>query len=190
VVSGKNIVAVSKSSTVYSIDGETHELLWKHRLNKKVFSNPAVWNRIIVVATFEETILALDENTGNILWETEIQQESAFSSFDVLMNAQAHFDSSPAIADGKVYVRLKSGLLICLELETGNVLWQYQTEGAILASPAVVCEKMFIASTDGKLYCFGIDPETYFEKAEKYEQQGDTEKAREFYMRARDYYQS
>ena len=96
---------------------------------------------------------------------------------------------SPAIADKKIYVGTENGLCSCIDLDTGKILWQYQTEGAILASPAISYEKVYMASTDGKLYCFGIDPETYFQKAENYEEQGNTEKAQDFYRRAREYYE-
>ena len=189
VINGEYIIAVSENGTVYSINKKTHELFWKTRLIYRVFSTPAVFEDLIIIST-AGGVFALDKNNGDILWENEIQQESPFSSFDNLMNAQASFDSSPAIADGKVYVGLRSGLFLCLDLETGEILWQYQTDGAIIASPAIADEKIFVASTDGKICCFGIDPQTYFEKAEKYEEQGNTERAREFYMRARDYYQS
>ncbi len=125
----------------------------------------------------------MDFETGDILWSKSLGGE-----YLIKLGFINAVPCSPAIADGKIYVGTASGLFSCFDLETGDMLWQYQTEGAILASPAVVYEKVFVASTDGKLYCFGIDPETYFEKAAKYEKQGDAERAREFYTRAKDHY--
>ena len=190
VVSGQRIITVREDDgVVFTIDSITHELLWEHSLNSYVFSTPAVHNSRIIVVTRSGAIFALDETTGNVLWKKEIQEKPDFSAYDELRNASANFLSSPAIADNKVFVGLWSGTFFCLRLDTGEILWQYKTEGPIVASPAVAGEKVVVASTDGKVYCFGIDPETYFEKAEEYRKQKNTERAREFYVRAREYYE-
>lgn len=191
VVTDSTIVTVSsEDGIVYAFDLDTQELLWTHSMDIPVLSTPAVYGNRILVITYDETIYALDEETGNVLWEKNVKEESDFPSFDVLRNLQASFRSSPAIADNKVYVGLWSGAFLCLEVDTGETVWKYKTEGSIVASPAVACEKVVVASTDGRVYCFGIDPETYFEKAEEYRKEGNTERAREFYVRARDYYQA
>ncbi|KYK35848.1 MAG: PQQ-binding-like beta-propeller repeat protein [Theionarchaea archaeon] len=191
VIDHNAVVTISTDEgSVYQVDITAQELLWKCDLDSHVISTPAVHSNRVIVVTIEETIYALDENTGSVLWKREVHVESNFSAHDVLKNATASFNSSPAIADNKIYVGLRSGTFLCLELDTGEILWQYETKGSIIASPAVADEKVFMASTDGKVYCFGIDPETYFQKAEQYDKQGNTEKAREFYMRAKDYYES
>ena len=191
VIDHGSVLAISTDKgTVHQIDLTTSELLWKYDVGSIVISTPAVHSNTVIVVTLEETILALDEKEGDVLWEREIHTESDFSAQDVLKNASASFNSSPAIADNKVYVGLRSGVFLCLDLDTGETLWQYETEGPIVASPAIADEKVFISSTDGKIYCFGIDPETYYEKAEKYEEEGDQDRTREFYTRAREHYQS
>jgi hypothetical protein len=55
------------------------------------------------------------------------------------------------------------------------------------SSPAVVPGKVLISSTDGKLYCFGIDLDTYFLKAQRYLENGEIEKAQQFLVRAKEY---
>lgn len=160
VISGNAIVTVSShEGTVYMIDIDTHNLLWEYNLTNPVLSTPAVYDGRIIVVTFDGTIVTLDKSTGDILWRREIHKKVEFPAGVISRNMQAVFNSSPAIADNKVYVGLRSGLFLCLNLDTGNPLWEYQTGGAIVASPAVADGKVFIASTDGKVYCFGIDPE-------------------------------
>ena len=190
VVSGNTLITITKDTgTIFVFDLTTHELLWEHCLDTIVNSTPAVHDRKIVVVVRTGMICALDKTTGDIVWKKEFPDDSDIPASEVLKNAAANFSSSPAIADNKIYAGLWSGAFLCLRLDTGETLWQYTTGGSIVASPAVADEKVFIASTDGKVYCFGIDPETYFAKAEEYREQGNTERAREFYMRARDYYE-
>ena len=189
VVTDSTIVTVSSDDgIVYAFGLDTQKLLWTHSMDALVLSTPAVHENKILVKTYDETIYALDEETGSVLWEKNVKEESHFPGREVQRNVQASFRSSPAIADNKIYVGLWSGTLLCLEVDTGEILWKYKTDGSIVASPAVAGEKVFISSTDGKVYCFGIDPKTYFEKAEKYRKQKNTERAREFYVRAREYY--
>lgn len=161
------------------------DVIWEKEFEKAIASTPAVSQEEVVVITVRGDISVLDLESGEIIWAKSLGGEYLENTWSIIASP-----CSPAIADGKIYVGTVNGMFSCLELETGDVLWQYQTEGAILASPAVAYEMVFVASTDGKLYCFGIDPETYFQKAEKYEEHGDTERAREFYKRARDYYES
>jgi outer membrane protein assembly factor BamB len=184
------LVIAEDKGIIHQIDIITQELLWKYDLSSTVISTPAVHDNKVIVVTSEEMILALDEKGENILWKRECYTESDFPAHDILKNAAANFNSSPAIADNKIYIGLRSGEFLCLNLDTGETLWQYMTVGSIIASPAVADERVFISSTDGKIYCFGINPETYFDKAEKYEEQGDTDRTKEFYTRAREYYQS
>jgi PGF-CTERM protein len=76
-------------------------------------------------------------------------------------------DSSPAVADGKVFVG--SGFwdnkIYCLGEDNGNVIWNYETGfntyacsyacSGMYSSPAVAGGKVFISFNDGKIYCFG-----------------------------------
>ncbi|MGD2250886.1 MAG: PQQ-binding-like beta-propeller repeat protein [Candidatus Methanofastidiosia archaeon] len=160
-------------------------VLWSRGFKDMVGTAPAVSQGKIVVNTIEDDISALDLESGSTIWTTALGGDTLENdcSIDIV-------PSSPVIADKKVYIGTANGLFSCLDLETGEIIWQYQTEGAIVAPAAIVDEKVYIGSTDGKLYCFGIDPDTYYEKAEKYQEQGNTKRAQEFYMRARNYYQS
>jgi outer membrane protein assembly factor BamB len=61
--------------------------------------------------------------------------------------------SSPAVADGKVYIGTYPDKVYCLDALTGVHIWNYTTGGAVYSSPAVVDGKVYIGSYDGKVYC-------------------------------------
>jgi outer membrane protein assembly factor BamB len=67
-------------------------------------------------------------------------------------------DSSPAIADGRVWIGSFDGRLYSLDLDTGKQLWEFRTGGRISASPAVAAGRVIVGSQDGLLYCFGAGP--------------------------------
>jgi len=60
--------------------------------------------------------------------------------------------SSPAVADGTVYVGSRDGKLYALDAATGAKRWEYKTGGWIESSPAIVNGVVYFGSNDGRLY--------------------------------------
>ena len=83
---------------------------------------------------------AIDEATGQERWT---------------FMTQARVDSSPAAADGRIYIGSGDGRLYVLDLESGDKLWEFDTGAPLSASPAIADGKIVIGSQDGILYCFG-----------------------------------
>jgi len=61
--------------------------------------------------------------------------------------------SSPAVADGKVYVGSNDMKVYCLDALTGAHIWNYTTGGWVMSSPAVADGKVYVGSNDMKVYC-------------------------------------
>ena len=64
-------------------------------------------------------------------------------------------DSSPAVANGVVYVGSTDNNIYALNAGTGALLWKYTT-GAVQSSPAVANGVVYVGSTDGNVYAFGL----------------------------------
>jgi len=62
--------------------------------------------------------------------------------------------SSPAVANGKVYIGSYDKKVYCLDASTGTKIWEYTTGGNVSSSPAVADGKVYVGSDDGKVYCF------------------------------------
>lgn len=61
--------------------------------------------------------------------------------------------SSPAVADGKVYVGSADHHLYCLDAYTGVQLWNFSIGHYLRSSPTVVNGKVYIGADDGNFYC-------------------------------------
>ena len=61
--------------------------------------------------------------------------------------------SSPAVADGKVYVGSKDNRVYCLDALTGAFVWSYATGGYVDSSPAVADGRVYVGSYDHRVYC-------------------------------------
>ena len=61
--------------------------------------------------------------------------------------------SSPAVADGKVYVGSDDAKVYCLDALTGTKIWSYTTGGGVDSPPAVAGGKVYVGSYDSNVYC-------------------------------------
>ncbi len=61
-------------------------------------------------------------------------------------------DSSPAVADGVVYVGNSSGEVVALDAGDGERLWSFHTDRAVVSSPAVTDDLVIVGSVDRFLY--------------------------------------
>jgi outer membrane protein assembly factor BamB len=114
-------------------------------------SSPAVTNGDVYVGgmpdnvdnipPFDHNLYAFDATTGARLW-------AAPTGAQVL--------SSPAVANGVVYVGADDGKLYAFDAVRGSELWTATTGGAVDSSPAVANGMVYVGSNDGKLYAFGL----------------------------------
>jgi outer membrane protein assembly factor BamB len=64
--------------------------------------------------------------------------------------------SSPAVANGVVYIGSDDGNVYALNATTGAQLWTFTTGGDVQSSPAVANGVVYADSYDGNVYAFGL----------------------------------
>jgi hypothetical protein len=69
--------------------------------------------------------------------------------------------SSPAVAEGIVYVGSYDGKVYALDASEGSLIWSYQTDDLVVSSPAAAEGVVYVGSYDHAVYAFGLidDPE-------------------------------
>ncbi len=149
---------------LYCIDAQTGEEKWKflppgEGRFSEVYSSATVhnhtvfihaWHKVIPPDEHRGTVFALPEEDpngdGNITLD-EVKWE--FTTWD------NEGGSSPAVADGKVFVGSTNHKMYCLDEFTGEELWNITTGGQIVASPFVANSVVYITSEDGVIYAIG-----------------------------------
>jgi len=66
--------------------------------------------------------------------------------------------SSPAIAQGRVFVGSSDENVYALDLSTGQKVWSYKTGGSVEAAPCILESRVFVGSSDNFLYA--LDAQT------------------------------
>lgn len=110
---------------------------WTFHAEDKIRSTPIVAPPRVFVGSWDGTLYALDDKSGEIEWSVE---------------TDGKVDSSPAAADGVVIFGSTDGSVYGANAESGDVLWTYDTDGEVHSSPAVVNGTVYIGSDDGTVY--------------------------------------
>ncbi len=125
-------------------------------LNPSGFSSPAVANGVVYVGASNplsdqpaSSVYALNAGTGSVQAGWPFQAGS-------IGYASLAITSSPAVANGVVYVGSGDNNIYALDASTGAKLWQFTTGSTVESSPAVANGVVYVGSDDGNIYAFGL----------------------------------
>ncbi len=129
----------SLNHNVYALKLYNGELLWKFRVENKVFeSSPVYWKGRLYFGSFDRNFYCIDAETGELMWKYRTNGEN---------------DTMGFIEDGMVYFGSRDHCVYALDAMTGTFLWKFETRDEIVSSPAVYGNRVFIGSFDHNLYC-------------------------------------
>ncbi|HOL62953.1 MAG TPA: lamin tail domain-containing protein, partial [Elusimicrobiales bacterium] len=148
------IYVVAANGDVYKLkdDDTSYSQIWKTNINDTVNSDLYDSDTAIYLGTQNNKILCLNKSDGNVCdgWAFD-------NSIDSSINTDFSIDFRPDVNMG--WVGLLNGKVLSFRLSDGVVLNQFQTGGAVKSAPfidsaySMASNNLFIASTDGKLYC-------------------------------------
>lgn len=115
---------------IFAFDAANGRPLWRYQRqlpentmlqSKKTM---ALWGDMVIAATSDLHIIALDAKTGRPVWDAQMTDKPGFRS-----------NGGPMVADGVVMAGLASqepggGLIVAVDAETGEKLWDFATAAA------------------------------------------------------------
>lgn len=140
-----------------ALDLETGEEIWSFDTGRNApLASPAVANGTVYIGGFGRYVFGVDAQSGEQQWafDTRSFEGAGFSS----PSSWGATASSPAVADGTVYIGNNDNQLYALDAQTGEERWGFVTENDIQSSPAVADGTVYVGSNDNHLYA--IDAET------------------------------
>jgi len=134
---------------VYAVDAATGTEKWKAQTGGRVRASPAVDASRVYVGSADGRVYAFDRATGALKWkfETEgVKLESGKFGYD-----RRTVQSSPAVANGVVYVGARDGWVYAIDAATGKEKWRYDHNISwINTSPAVIDGVVYDGSSDAQ----------------------------------------
>jgi outer membrane protein assembly factor BamB len=158
-VSG-NVVFIAADANVYAFNTSTGAKIWNYTTGVLMNSSPNVVNGVVYIGSGNSNVYALNASTGAKLWNYTSPGPSQ-SVIERGFNSGA-FESSPAVANGIVYIGSDDGNLYALNASNGDKIWNYTTSfqqtyltgNQVTSSPAVSQGIVYVGSVGGNIYAF------------------------------------
>jgi len=140
-------------------DGVNYDILWIYTTGLNVRTSPAVADSCVYVSSLDGKLYCLDADPFDDGVDEGFDDPDGVS-YDLLWSYTTgnYIESSPAVADGKVYIGSNDKKIYCLDATTGTHLWSYMTGSNVVSSPAVADGRIYVGSDDKKVYCLDADP--------------------------------
>ena len=156
-----------KSGRVYCLDRSTGKEVWRFDNNgkmKQMFSSPCIGPNgyVYIGEGFHQdtsgcNLYCLDGHTGKKLWAFDTSSEEENKLWGDI-DTNSHVESSPVVANGRVFFGAGDKGLYALDAVTGKKLWQYPTPGdrrtGLHLDGQVVVEGDRVYCTSGKSQTF------------------------------------
>ena len=104
-------------------------------------SVPAVASKAVYFLSDDRHLYSIDRKEGTVTWKYMLKGNPG--------------ESSPVVCKDKVLVCTRTGIISIIDINNGELVWEYDTGEQITGSPAVVKGRFMILSAKGALFCFG-----------------------------------
>ena len=150
VIGWNRLYFATNAGALTAINTRTGKRAWIYRAHRCVAASPAI-DGDVVFASFlnrppcnasgghgaDGEVIAFSVGFGRIRWRRTIGPT----------------ESSPLVADGRVYVGDWRGDVYALDERTGRTRWRFHTGGAVKGGAALAGRRLYVGSYDGHVYC-------------------------------------
>ncbi len=157
-VADGTVLVGSGDGHLYALDAASGKGKWRVETGGRVRASPAVSGGTVYVGSLDGSVYAADLATGALKWRFDTEGHglsSARFGFD-----RKSIQSSPAVADGTVYIGARDGSLYALDAATGKQRWRASHGMSwVITGPAVWDGKVFVGSSDAR-FMQAVDAKT------------------------------
>jgi eukaryotic-like serine/threonine-protein kinase len=135
----RNLLIIPVSSDDISLIAhniKTGQIIWEKRLGR-IESSPLLYEGVLYIAAISGTVYALNPETGDIIWERELE---------------GRIFSSPAGAAQKIFIGSTNRSLYALDGKNGSIRWRAELGGPIMTQPAIGGNNIYVTTFDSTLY--------------------------------------
>lgn len=147
-VVGDTVLVGTGDGRLYALDVASGREYWHHETGGRIRSAPAVHDGVVYVGAGDGIVYGVSLERGREVWRfvtDGVDWNAADFGFD-----RRQIYSSPAIADGVLYVGSRDAADYAIRLADRERIWQYR-DGTpwVIASPAVGPDRIYTARSSG-----------------------------------------
>src|SRR5207302_1836708 len=123
------LYVVPNNGEARAIDAKTGKKLWAHHVGSLNASSPAWANNRLFITTLSGTFTCLNAKNGKRIWRT--------GTSGAAFQQSGQFYSTPAVANGRVYLGNTDHFVYSFAAHTGQLAWRYSTGYYVYSAAAV-----------------------------------------------------
>jgi outer membrane protein assembly factor BamB len=134
----EGIYAASSDGRLYAIDYQGNSLWTSFETEDAIWAAPSFDDEHLYLASLDHKLYAIDRSNGREVWSADLEGAIV---------------GSPAVNDtGTLFVGTFGSEMIALDAETGNIQWQFPTQGWVWSGPALGDERVYFGDLSGEFY--------------------------------------
>lgn len=155
-------------NAMHALDPDTGEEQWQAESSNWIWNAPALADDVLYFADSGSQVFAVDALTGEEIWTSSINEMREVDG--VLLQTPERIEgaiqASPVIHEDVLYIASegnrasKEGLLVALNAETGEEIWQTTTNEPLYSTPVVANGSIVVAMNRDVITLIGFDLET------------------------------
>lgn len=179
-VDADRVYVGSMDRHVYAIDRATGDQVWRQSIGGSVQGTVTLADGMLFVGSVDKKLHVLDADDGHELWAVDLghwvwgealvhdgvvyagsldgqvhalKVADGTSQWSSPAELQGALRAGPALfAEEQLVVGTEAGLVYWIDLETGDANELYAVEGAVLSTPAVVDDLIYVPTAAGHVY--------------------------------------
>lgn len=157
---GSLIFFGSINYSFYAIDTQGREV-WKYPTKKPIKSDPLIVGNVVYFTSYDGHVYAANTEDRSTLWvfppkpvppPAPAEGGAPVPEQPPAITPAEFSYSSPAIANGVIYVGNLDSYVYAIDAKTGNLKWRFKTEDGVTSSPMIDSGIVYIGSNDGNVY--------------------------------------
>lgn len=150
---GNVVVVQTNDGKLQGLDFTTGKLLWSYDSNIPVLtvrgtSSPIVRNEVVYAGFANGRVVALNINTGAMVWEVRVAIPQGRSEIERLVDV----DGTMELAGSELYAASYQGNLVAIDADTGTRMWQQKVSSYSGVSQGF--GNIYVADEDGTLAAY------------------------------------
>ncbi len=133
------LFAGSGDGKLHCLDKTTGAVRWITATQAAIHTTPARKDHLIVFGSDDRVVYAVNVEDGGVVWR--------FVTSGIIQ-------SSPVIVGSSIIVANSAGSVYILSLD-GALQREFSVRGMVTAPPAVIEDRLFVVTSQRRLYCFG-----------------------------------
>lgn len=140
-----NAIYIAYATDIFSVNLTDGSINWRYPKepdnSRHFYATPAIANNQLIVADYQNVLYSLDPNTGNEEW--------------TFTNATGRYIGGVLVIDNVILAPSADNKLYALDIN-GKLLWEFETNEALWATPVSDGERVFLPSMDHTIYALKL----------------------------------